>query len=80
MLSQTTSMSLEKNTSDRRSTTRREMAMIDFLGQHYGDGVVYLRSSHDRLLYHHALERGLINEEGYLTPAGFKYWRSKGNG
>ena len=77
MLNQVASTSTEKSTGE-STTGHREVAMVDFLGQHYGDGVVYLRSAHDRLLYHHALERGLINEEGYLTPAGFKYWRNKG--
>lgn len=54
-----------------------ELDMIVLLGQRYGDGLVYLRGGNDRLLLRQAIELDLINEEGYLTPAGYRFWRSK---
>ena len=61
----------------RVSGTSTEVGMVVFLGQRYGDGLIYLRGSNDRMLLKKAIETGLINEEGYLTPAGFRYWQSK---
>lgn len=56
-----------------------ELDMVVLLGQRYGDGLVYLRGGNDRLLLRQAIELDLINEEGYLTPAGYRFWQSKQN-
>ena len=50
---------------------KTELDMVVLLGQRYGDGLVYLRGGNDRLLLRQAIDLDLINEEGYLTPAGF---------
>jgi hypothetical protein len=46
-----------------------------FLGHHFGDGLVYLTGACDRPLLAQAMERGLVSDEGYLTKAGYQYWR-----
>ena len=56
---------------------RTELEIVVLLGQRYGDGLAYLLGGYDRLLFRQAVEFNLINEEGYLTPAGYRYWRSK---
>ena len=56
---------------------KAELDMVVLLGQRYGDGLVYLRGGNDRLLLRQAIELDLVNEEGYLTPAGFRFWQSK---
>ena len=48
----------------------REREMVTLLGQRFGDGQVYLRGSNDRWLLHTAMERGLIDRDGYLTARG----------
>ena len=44
------------------------------LDQRYGDGLIYLHGDRDRVLLHQAIDHGLVNEEGYLTPAGYRFW------
>ena len=58
---------------------RAEVDMVVLLGQRYGDGLVYLRGGNDRVLLREAIELDLVNEEGYLTPTGFRFWQSKQN-
>ena len=50
--------------------TEVESAMLKLLAHRYGDGLVYLRGQEERDLYQKAKLLGLINSEGYLTPAG----------
>ena len=57
-----------------------ELEMVVLLGQRYGDGLVYLRCGNDRVLLRSAIELEFISEEGYLTPAGYRFWQSKQNG
>ena len=63
----------------RLRTEQIELDMVVLLGQRYGDGLVYLRGGNDRLLLRQAIELELINEEGYLTPAGYRFWQAKQN-
>ena len=49
-------------------------AITVLLGQRYGDGLVYLHGHRDRVLLSRAIDHGLVNEEGYLTPAGYRFW------
>ena len=52
----------------RPDTAEREL--LQLLDHRYGDGLVYLRDAAERKLYEFAIRLGLINIEGYLTPAG----------
>lgn len=56
-------------------SAQEEIAMVVLLGQHYGDGLVYLHGGNDRILLERAIELGLVSDEGYLTPAGYKFWQ-----
>ena len=58
---------------------KAELDMVVLLGQRYGDGLVYLRGGNDRVLLRQAIELDLVNEEGYLTPSGFRFWQSRQN-
>lgn len=55
-----------------RSPPNREVTVL--LGQHYGDGSVYLHDASDRVLLKRAIEGGYVSPEGYLTPAGHQLW------
>lgn len=46
-----------------------------FLGQHYGDRMVYLRDRHDRRLFRQAVRQGLVSADGYVTAEGYGLWR-----
>lgn len=56
-------------------SAQEEIAMVMILGQHYGDGLVYLHGGNDRILLERAMELGLVSDEGYLTPAGYRFWQ-----
>ncbi|MDX1528104.1 MAG: hypothetical protein R3337_05715 [Gammaproteobacteria bacterium] len=45
-------------------------ALLQLLAHRYGDGLVYLRDDGERRLFERAVNLGLVNREGYLTPAG----------
>jgi len=47
-----------------------DQAILQLLGHRYGDGLVYFRDDGERRLFEQALNMGLVNREGYLTPAG----------
>ncbi len=47
-----------------------DQALLQLLGHRYGDGLVYLRDDGERRLFERAVSMGLVNREGYLTPAG----------
>jgi len=60
-----------KNSASYKSTEGFSVPeMIRVLSHHYGDGTIYLPSEKQRSIYDIAVERGLINEEGYLTRKG----------
>ena len=40
------------------------------LSQRYGDGLVYMNDSTQRIPYRRAVRLGLVNPDGYLTAAG----------
>ncbi len=58
-------------------TPMEELAVATLLGQHYGDGLLYLYNRYDRLLFKKALRMGLVDAEGYLTPAGYRFWNTR---
>jgi len=47
-----------------------DQALIRLLAHRYGDGLVYLRDDGEQSLFQRAVNMGLVNREGYLTPAG----------
>ncbi len=59
--------------------SQQEVEITVFLGQRYGDGLVYLSGSRDRIVFERAIDLGLVSDEGYLTPAGHRFWRSRQN-
>ena len=62
-----------RDTTSERVHSPRLMRLLD---QHFGDGLVYLQSPEDRETFRMAIEEGLVEEDGYLTPAGFKVWHT----
>ena len=54
-----------------------EVALVNLLGQRYGDGLVYLQSHADRLLLKLAGRLGFVCEEGYLTADGKRFWQQR---
>lgn len=62
------SVSHEKNHFD-----EDKHALAHFLEHRYGDGLVYLQNNEDRALLRRAIQLGFVNEEGYLTPAGYRF-------
>jgi hypothetical protein len=56
-------------------THRENTAITTLLGQRFGDGLIYLLSQHDRYLLQRATALGLVNAEGYITPAGYRLWQ-----
>ena len=50
------------------------------LGHRFGDGLVYFRDESERRLFTLAVEQGLINREGYLTPEGHSFLAIYGGG
>lgn len=59
--------------SKERIHSPRVMRLLD---QHFGDGLVYLQNAEDRETFRQAVDAGLVEEDGYLTPAGFKVWHA----
>lgn len=47
-----------------------EVELVRLLDHRFGDGLVYLPDPDARDVFLSAMRLGLINEEGYLTPAG----------
>ncbi len=58
-------------------TPMEELALATLLEQHYGDGLLYLYSRYDRLLFKKAARMGLVDAEGYLTQAGYRFWNTR---
>lgn len=56
------------------TSNEEDLRLATLLGQRYGDGLVYLQDSRDRHTLRHAISIGLISREGYLTPAGHRFW------
>ena len=44
--------------------------ITQLLTHRYADGLVYLGEAQEQGAYHRAISLGLVNDEGYLTPAG----------
>ncbi len=47
-----------------------DQALLQLLAHRFGDGLVYLRDDGERRLFERAMSMGLVDREGYLTPAG----------
>lgn len=60
-------------TRDNAQFDENDQAMAQFLEHRYGDGLVYLQNNEDRALLRRAIQLGFVNEEGYLTPAGYRF-------
>ena len=71
-LSNTSVGSLGAKSSAVNGSPSREITVL--LGQHYGDGTVYLHSARDRILLREAISKGFVSPEGYLTPQGHQVW------
>ena len=62
-----------------RMSPQEAVDITIFLGQRFGDGLVYLHGSQDRVLLGSAISLGLVDEDGYLTPAGHRFWQIRQN-
>lgn len=51
--------------------------LAQFLGRRYGDGLVYMQEREDKVLLRLAMKLGLVSEEGYLTPSGYRFWNAR---
>ncbi len=49
---------------------RVDPEITGLLTHRYADGLVYLGDAREQVAYRKAMNLGLINTEGYLTPAG----------
>ena len=65
------------NKFDPAASPPTDIDMAVLLGQHYGDGMVYLSGGNDRVLLERAMEMGLVSDDGYLTPVGYQFWLSR---
>lgn len=63
------------NARHRASVNDEQLAQ--FLGRRYGDGLVYMQGREDRILLRLAIKLGLVSEEGYLTPSGYRFWNAR---
>ena len=50
--------------------------VVRFLGQRFGDGLVYMRDQSDEVPRDEAMRRGFLAEDGYVTAAGKHFWLS----
>ena len=48
--------------------------LAQLLDQRFGDGLVYLCGPSDKARLREAVRRGFVDEEGYLTPEGYRLW------
>ena len=53
--------------------SEQDVAVV--LDHRFGDGLVYLVDAKERPVLEHAISRGLVNSEGFLTPSGYRLWR-----
>ena len=58
--------------------SRTDSGIARLLGHRFGDGLVYFRDESERYLFNLAVERGLISQEGYLTPEGHSFLAAHG--
>ena len=55
-----------------------DSSIARLLRYRFGDGLVYFRGEKERSLFALAVERGLISQEGYLTPEGRSFLATAG--
>lgn len=58
-------------------TPFEEVAIANLLGHRFGDGLVYVQSRDDRRLLKRAIRLGLVDEGGYLTAVGKRFWQQR---
>lgn len=58
-------------------TTFEEVAIANLLGHRFGDGLIYVRSRDDRRLLKRAMRLGFVDEGGYLTALGKRFWQQR---
>lgn len=58
-------------------TPLEEMTMATLLGHRFGDGLVYLQGPDDRRVLKRAMRLGLVDDAGYLTASGHRFWQSR---
>ena len=58
-------------------TAFEEVAITNLLGHRFGDGLVYVRSGDDRRILKRAMRLGLVDEGGYLTARGKRFWQQR---
>ncbi len=54
-----------------------ESELVELLGNRFGNRLVYLQSADDRRLLARAIGLGLVDEEGLLTAAGYRFWQRR---
>lgn len=47
-----------------------ESDIVKILSNRFGDGVVYMSKNMPKRVYHLAVKRGFISQEGYITRKG----------
>ncbi|MGF1615831.1 MAG: hypothetical protein ACFCVA_18505 [Gammaproteobacteria bacterium] len=58
-------------------TVFEEVAITNLLGHRFGDGLIYVRSRDERRLLKRAMRLGLVDEGGYLTALGKRFWQQR---
>ncbi|MFZ0255950.1 MAG: hypothetical protein WAN46_09925 [Gammaproteobacteria bacterium] len=58
-------------------TTFEEVAIANLLGHRFGDGLIYVRSRDERRLLKRAMRLGFVDEGGYLTAHGKRFWQQR---
>ncbi len=58
-------------------TAFEEVAITNLLGHRFGDGLIYVRSRDDRRLLKRAMRLGFVDEGGYLTALGKRFWQQR---
>lgn len=58
-------------------TAFEEVAIINLLGHRFGDGLIYVRSRDERRLLKRAMRLGFVDEGGYLTALGKRFWQQR---
>jgi hypothetical protein len=58
-------------------TAFEEVAIANLLGHRFGDGLIYVRSRDDKRLLKRAMRLGFVDEGGYLTTLGKRFWQQR---
>lgn len=58
-------------------TSFEEVAIANLLGHRFGDGLIYVRSRDERRLLKRAMRLGFVDDGGYLTALGKRFWQQR---